>query len=279
MRSFVRRYPIGSFLFINYLISWLFLYPSYQLILKEDSIPPLALIGLIGAYGPSIASIIVQWVIDKKSLKGLLKRIVMVKTKWQLIVFIVVFPLIIYGISYVISALVFNGDLTVNWRQGLSSIPFWFLVALPFGPMGEELGWRGFMLPRLLEKYSIVKSTIYVGLAWGMWHLASFTFPGAAIPEFLPVSIWTILLFCLNTISLSLIYTYVHLKSGGSVFYAILLHAFFNAASNVTFEFFSETENLSLLLGSYCLNILLVGLLGIVLIKSFSNKDNPGSPS
>ena len=279
MRSFVLRYPIGAFLIINYLISWVFLYPSYQLILREDDIPPLALIGLIGAYGPSIAAIIVQWITDKKSLKGLLKRIVKVRARWQLIVLIIGFPLVIYGISYVISAIVFNGDLTLNWRQGFSSIPFWFLVALPFGPMGEELGWRGFMLPRLLEKYSIVKSTIYVGLAWGIWHLASFTFPGAAIPEFLPVSIWTILLFCLNTISLSLIYTYIHLKSGGSVFYAIILHAFFNAASNITFEFFKQTEDLSLLLGSYCFNILLVGVLGYVLIKLFSDKDNRVSPA
>ena len=91
MRSFVRRYPIGSFLLINYLISWIFLYPSYQLILKEDGIPPLALIGLIGAYGPTIAAIIVQWNIDKKNVKALLKRIIQVKTRWYLIVFVIVF--------------------------------------------------------------------------------------------------------------------------------------------------------------------------------------------
>lgn len=140
--------------------------------------------------------------------------------------------------------------------------------------MGEELGWRGFMLPMLLEKYSMVKSTIFVGLAWGVWHLASFTFPGAAIPDFMPVSFWSIILFCINTIALSMVYTYVHLKSNGSIFMAIVLHAFFNAASNIVFDFFSETENYTILLMSYVMNIVLAGFLGYFLMRKLQNQMN-----
>ena len=55
MNSLIRKYPVWAFLLINYLISWTFLYPSYQIILQNDGITPLALIGFIGAYGPSIA--------------------------------------------------------------------------------------------------------------------------------------------------------------------------------------------------------------------------------
>lgn len=68
MKKPIQKYPIWSFLIINYLISWSFLYPSYQIILKNGEITPLALIGLIGAYGPTIAAIIVQGSIDKKIL-------------------------------------------------------------------------------------------------------------------------------------------------------------------------------------------------------------------
>jgi len=182
--------------------------------------------------------------------------------------FVSIVPLILYASAYLISAFIYNGDFNVHWLLGFLNMSFWFLAALPFGPMGEELGWRGFLLPKLLEKHSIIKSTVIAGLAWGIWHLASFSFQGAAIPDFLPVSIWSILLFCINTIALSMVYTYVHLKSNGSVFMAIILHAFFNAASNIVFDFFSKTENFDILFTSYCLNILLAGVCGYLLIKN-----------
>lgn len=273
MKNFIKRYPVWSFLIINYLISWSFLYPSYQIIQKNDGITPLALIGLIGAYGPTISAIIVQFILDKKKLKSLLRSLVKIKSSINLILFVLIIPILFYSAAYIFSILMFDGSVNFNWIMGVSNIPFWILAALPFGPMGEELGWRGFMLPKLLEEHSILKSTFLVGLAWGIWHLASFTFPGAAIPDFLEVSLWTILLYFTNTISLSFIFTYVYLKTNGSVFYAILLHAFFNAASNIVFDFFGETDNLSILVSSYIINIILAALCGFLLIKNKSSQN------
>lgn len=267
MLTTIRKYPITSFLVINYLISWSFLYPSYQLILKNDEITPLALIGLIGAYGPSIAAIIVIAITDRSKLKDLFRKIIQVKTGLWTLLFLITIPILLYSAAHLISLLAFKGDINFNFVLGISGLPFWFLAALPFGPMGEELGWRGYMLPKLLEKYSIEKSTILVGLAWGVWHLASFTFPGAAIPDFFDVTIWTVLLYFANTIALSFIYTYVYFKTNGSVFYAILLHAFFNAASNITLDLFGETTSSSILISAYILNIAFAGVGGFLLIK------------
>ncbi len=273
MKELVKKHPITSFLVLNYLISWSFLYPSYQLILKNDGITPLALIGFIGAYGPTIAAIIIQAIINRKGLKPLFRKLVMVKYGIPLYVFVIFFPILLYLIAHLIGILSFDGDGSFTLLAGLAGIPTWFLLALPFGPMGEELGWRGFMLPRLMEKYSIIQSTILVGLAWGVWHLASFTFPGAAIPSFLPVNIWTVLLYFINTIALSMVYTYVHLKTGGSVFMAILLHAFFNAASNIVYDFFPEPESMNLLLVPYILNMVLAGIIGYFLIRKAERQE------
>jgi len=274
MKHFIQRHPIWSFLIINYLISWSFLYPSYQSILKNDGITPIALIGLIGAYGPTIAAIIVQSIIDKKQIKPLLRKLIKVKTGFKTILFVIGFPLIFYFLAYYSSRVIFDGSINFNWLLGISNIPFLFLAALPFGPMGEELGWRGFMLPKLLENYSFVKSTFYVGLAWGVWHLASFTFPGAALPEFFRVSIWSISLYFVNTIALSFVFTFIYLRTSGSVFYAIILHAFFNMASNIAVDFLGETNNSSILISSYILNIIIAGICGFLLIKN--QKDSVG---
>lgn len=43
---------------------------------------------------------------------------------------------------------------------------FWFVT----GPLGEEFGWRGFFLPRLLQRYSPLVSAIILGLLWELWH-------------------------------------------------------------------------------------------------------------
>ena len=268
MKNLIKRYSVWSFLIINYIISWSFLYPSYQIILKNNEITPLALIGLIGAYGPTISAIVIQYVLDKKKLINLFRSLIKIKSSINLILFILIIPILFYSAAYVFSIIMFDGNLDFNWKMGVSNIPFWFLAALPFGPMGEELGWRGFMLPKLLDKHSVLKSTFLVGLAWGIWHLASFTFPGAAIPAFLEVSLWTILLYFTNTVALSFIFTYVYFKTKGSVFYAILLHAFFNAASNIVFDFFGETDNWSILVSSYIINIILAALCGFLLIKN-----------
>ena len=51
---------------------------------------------------------------------------------------------------------------------------FWFhlvVVNLLAGPTGEEPGWRGFALPRLLERYSPLRAGLLLGLMWSFWHL------------------------------------------------------------------------------------------------------------
>ena len=132
--------------------------------------------------------------------------------------------------------------------------------------MGEELGWRGYMLPKLLNQYSPVKSSIFLGVAWGVWHLASFSFPGAAIPSFMEVTVGSILTFICYTIASSFVFTYVFYKTGGSTFFAILLHAFFNASANVASSFFPGMEDSGQQILIYQVSIVLTALLGFYLL-------------
>ncbi|MGE7114188.1 CPBP family intramembrane glutamic endopeptidase [Lysinibacillus sp. NPDC047702] len=48
---------------------------------------------------------------------------------------------------------------------------YYFLKTLLSGPLGEELGWRGFALMELQKKYSPLKASIIIGFWWGLWHL------------------------------------------------------------------------------------------------------------
>ena len=123
-----------------------------------------------------------------------------------------------YAVALWIDHAVFGFDLSRLW-SGSSPI---FLAAsfawLLFVTSGEEIGWRGFALPRLLDLgLSPLTSSVVLGLVWGLWHLPFYLAPGqSSIPY--P-------LFLLLATGLSLVYTALFLRTNGSLVPAVLLHA------------------------------------------------------
>jgi membrane protease YdiL (CAAX protease family) len=84
--------------------------------------------------------------------------------------------------------------------------------------VGEELGWRGYALLRLLAERSALAASLILGTLWGAWHLPTFFVPGA--PQYgLPFSA-----FVLLTMAYSVIIGWVYVHVRGSVLIASLLH-------------------------------------------------------
>lgn len=95
-----------------------------------------------------------------------------------------------------------------------------FLIAI-----GEEYGWRGYLLPRLLNRFSVFNSSLILGLIWGFWHFPGYLI-GTGVPEqmsFLVFLFWVVL----GTLFISWIYYCTR-----SVLTAILAHMGANAAFN-----------------------------------------------
>jgi hypothetical protein len=91
------------------------------------------------------------------------------------------------------------------------------LVLVP-GPIGEELGWRGFALPRMLRHWSPAVASLILGLIWALWHLPAFYVSSLTQSQLsLPI-------FFLMATSLSVIMCWLFLKSKGSVLIAVLAH-------------------------------------------------------
>jgi CAAX protease family protein len=111
---------------------------------------------------------------------------------------------------------------------------FAFLQVLGAGPtvnavvaFGEELGWRGFLL-RELESLGFWRSSLVIGLFWGLWHLpliaAGYNYPGHPVAGPIMMTLLTILL--------SPLIGYVRLRAQ-SVFAAAVFHGTFNAAATL----------------------------------------------
>jgi membrane protease YdiL (CAAX protease family) len=86
--------------------------------------------------------------------------------------------------------------------------------------LGEEIGWRGFLVPKLLKKYSPNQVSIMVGLIWSVWH-----YPIMISGDYgsqTPI-LYQLCCFTLMIVGVNFIYTWLRLKSE-SLWSGVLLH-------------------------------------------------------
>ncbi|MCC5815217.1 MAG: CPBP family intramembrane metalloprotease [Leptospira sp.] len=184
------------------------------------------------AWAPNIAAVIVLGLFGGWSeIKKLLAKFVQWDFKIELYLIPVFLPMIVVIAIGWVYDIVFNernhGVFHSNW--GFYSILFMTVNHLFRGPLGEEGGWRGFLLPQYLQKHSLIIATLYVGLVWTVWHFPYWFFltnglfpddPNRAYLMFFSLA-WVIF-------PMSLIMGWLYTKSKGSLIPAVLFHFFWN---------------------------------------------------
>jgi membrane protease YdiL (CAAX protease family) len=90
--------------------------------------------------------------------------------------------------------------------------------------IGEEIGWRGYALPKLQAGYGALASSVILGVIWTLWHLPVFFSPATTYSR---TPFWVFLVFLLPV---SILITWVFNSTGGSVLMAMILHAVLNAS-------------------------------------------------
>ncbi len=91
------------------------------------------------------------------------------------------------------------------------------------GPLGEELGWRGFVLNELQKKFSPLKSAIIIGVAWGLWHTPLWFLSGYSGIQLIEYIICFLIYIIAATIIMTVFYNWNH-----NLFIPIMIHQFFN---------------------------------------------------
>ena len=209
------------FFALAYVIIWVVLLPILLLPQRAEQLDFLL---MIAAYAPFLAAIITTIIYEGRTgLWTWLKSVF----KWRI-------PFVLYLISGVLINFLFvalhiglyillGGHIVLAggdppWYSYLVTFPIIVFLSFPFGSgLGEEAGWRGFALPKLLERYSPFVASIILGALWGLWH----------IPALL-MSSWEgssqgLLLF-VYVIPLTIIMTWVYCNSRGSAIPVMLMH-------------------------------------------------------
>jgi uncharacterized protein len=189
---------------------------------------------MIGAPGPSISAIALTCALDgMEGMKKLLRKFLIwrVSFAWYLFALIVPSALLVCAMAiYTLRGGSLGRIDWANWPMLLSAIA----LALPYGPVSEELGWRGYMLPQLQRRYSPLLSSVILGAIWMLWHTPLFWLPGGAAISGPAVTVFAVVWYLAYLIGWSIVFTWMYNNTHGSVLLAVLLHGSLNAGSVLT---------------------------------------------
>jgi uncharacterized protein len=194
---------------------------------SDPALPLWLIVALPAAGGPTIAAFLMTAITEgKPGVRVLWRRFWNrnLSIKWLLVSLL--------GFE----ALRFVANLAVRTMDGQpypivdTSIPLWanvplFLQAFVSSGMGEEFGWRGYVLPRFQAKWNALASSMVLGLIWAAWHIPAFI-----MPDISPLYQKNFLQWIPGILLTSIVYTWIFNNTKGSVLAAALIHASWNAS-------------------------------------------------
>ncbi|MFP4147973.1 MAG: CPBP family intramembrane glutamic endopeptidase [Nitriliruptoraceae bacterium] len=217
--------PLVAFLVATFSWSW----ALWALAAGADLPEPAAHSLLVaGRYGPSVAAIVVTVVVAGRS--GLSELLVPLRS-WRapapLWLLVVAGPTVLVLVSIGLTALLGTEPGTFNDpASAYLVLPAFLVILVAGGPLGEELGWRGFALDHLQARSGPVAASLLLGAVWGVWHLPLFLDPSqvqAALPP---------LLYLGQTLSTAVVYTWLWNRTR-SLPLVLVLHTMTNLAAGV----------------------------------------------
>jgi membrane protease YdiL (CAAX protease family) len=215
---------------LSYLVFWgplaVFQIPTISFVSDTHGPVWAIVLFMLGGFVPSLTAFFLTWQQGGwADVKQLGKRALQFKIggRWYLTM-ILIAVLAAVG-QILITRLMGNTfDLSLFLVQAGSFVPL-----LIIGPLSEEFGWRGYALDRLQTRWSPLVSSLIVGVAWGLWHGPLFAMVGTSqyalkIP---------FIGFLCGLIALSVIFTWLHNNTNGSIWTAIFFHWIYTYTAQV----------------------------------------------
>jgi len=253
LANLLRKYPLTSFFTLALAVTWLAFIPYYY---STDGIPWFT-------FGPMVAGFTMAAVTGGlKQVKSLLAATFRWKVNPIWYVAAIGLPFASQYFSVLLNPLF--GSAAPAWGNippVMEIIPMVALLLVFSGPVGEEIGWRGFVLPRLLEKYSALSASLILGLVWAIWHLPlilvnDFTAHGALMP-----------------VIAAILFTWISQNAKGSVLLAILMHASYQNSVRYLGKVFTDGDHVQQQwLGNGIWLVMIAAILLVYGTKSFMNR-------
>ena len=221
----MRKHPLVSFFVLAYAITWALWLPLVFLQLptfdNATHAPNLYFLPgvVLGVTGSAfLMTAITQ---GKAGVLRLLRRYIMWRSSWwwyAVAILMIPVTLVLIGFAFPGG----QGALQAFYPASLLLYPLAYASHFYFGPLFEEVGWRGFALPRLQKLRGPFLGTLILGFLWGMWHLPIYIladFQDGFVNGVLNFGIFVVL-----TMAMAFIFTWLFNNTKGSLLFCILLH-------------------------------------------------------
>ncbi len=210
---------ILAFIVLANAVTWAACF-SFRSSMAEGHLWALFAFLFVTVWSPTIIAVILSLAFHgapgARRLLGLLFRRLSEHTSWYLIGIVV--PIASVALAVAASRHLHEGAPFIQ----RAALPVTVILQLFTGAMGEELGWRGFLLLHLQSKFSARVAAIIMGITWALWHLPSFYFPGMA-QQHMPMAAFLIMVTAFG-IFLALLFN----RTNGHVLSTMLTHFSFN---------------------------------------------------
>jgi membrane protease YdiL (CAAX protease family) len=181
---------------------------------------------LAGAYAPAfVALALTGWTNGAAGVAKLLKRVLIVDVPARYYLFA-----IFYMVAVKLTAASVHRVILGAWPQftwgSLAIIPFAIALSTPF-QAGEEIGWRGYALPRLAARFGLARASLLLGVIWAVWHVPQFYIAGADTYH------QSFLVWAPQVVAMSVAFAWLYARSGGSLLLVMLLHSAINNSKDI----------------------------------------------
>src|SRR3712207_3977388 len=218
--AFPLKYVLVAFAFTWFF--WLLAILEARGLISSLPVPAM----FFGSFGPMVAAVVITaQESGRAGLRSLLSRIV----RWRVAPFWYsvarLGPIVVQLVAMALHVVLGGQPPDLSAMVGvLPTVLVSFVYMLIQVGIGEEVGWRGYALPKLQAGYSALLSSVVLGVIWTLWHLPLFFNPatGYSITPF-----WVFLIFMLPV---SILITWVFNSTAGSVPIIMILHAVLNAS-------------------------------------------------
>ena len=240
---------LAGFFALTYLITW-------TLWLASTSAGPLRTpLIYLGVFTPGIVAL---WLTERREgwpgVIALLRRLL----QWQVSLKWYAFALG-YMLAVKLGVALAHRILMGGWPRFGGGVSYVVLelvasMALFWGQAGEEIGWRGFALPRLAERFGVGRASIVLGIIWATWHLPLFYMPGTTTTG------QSFVLYLLQVTALSVAIGWLYARTNGSLLLVMIMHAAINNTKDIVPSAVAKPGN------PMSLNISIVGWLTLALL-------------
>jgi membrane protease YdiL (CAAX protease family) len=213
-----------AFFLLAYALTWV-LFTTVAIAMPASTPAGYAMV-LLGAFSPAIAALTLTSLADgRQGVRALLGRLSIVDVSARYYFFALTFML---GVKMSVAGL--HRVLLGVWPRvdaaDLLLMPFAVLLSWPI-QAGEEIGWRGYALPRLTARFGSARASLLLGVLWACWHLPQFYIAGADTYH------QSLLVWAPQVVALSVVSAWLYERTGRSLALVMLLHAAVNNTKDI----------------------------------------------